>query len=107
MALDLLACTDPGRAGRARRRGHGRADGAAFTADLAERAGVPAEVCDAVAEGRRAALGPAHGGPYDVVAELLAQGAVGDVSYASAVTRLREQGVVELVALAGYYTTAA
>lgn len=39
--------------------------------DLAEGAGVPAEVCDAVSEGRRPALDPALGDAYDVVAELL------------------------------------
>ncbi len=75
--------------------------------ELAEQAGVPAEVCDAVAEGRRPTLGPAHAGAYDVVTELLAHGAVSDVSYANAVAGLGEQGVVELVALAGYYTTLA
>jgi 4-carboxymuconolactone decarboxylase len=75
--------------------------------DLAERAGVPAEVCDAVSQGRRPALGDALEGTYDVVAELLVHRAVSDVSYARAIARLGEQGIVELVSLAGYYTTLA
>ena len=72
---------------------------------IALEAGLSPEIVKAIAEGRR----PAHMTEeealvYDFCAELHRTYGVSDATYARAVSALGEQGVVDLVALHGYYT---
>lgn len=77
-------------------------------APLAEQEGLPREVIDAIAEGRRpAALAGDEALLYDFFFELQRTRTVSDETYAAAVAALGEQGVVDLVALIGYYSTLA
>lgn len=72
-------------------------------APLAEREGLARESIDAIAEGRRPPMAADEAVVYDFLAELRHTRGVSDATYASAVALLREQGVIDLVALAGYY----
>jgi 4-carboxymuconolactone decarboxylase len=73
-------------------------------AEYARQAGIPDAVLDAVAAGEPPVLDePEDSAVHDVVAALLATGAVPDDVYADAVRLLGVPQVVELTALAGYY----
>jgi 4-carboxymuconolactone decarboxylase len=79
-----------------------------FHAPLAAREGLDAAVIAAIAEGRR----PAHANAdealvHDFFVELHGRRSVSDPTYAAALAAVGEQGVVDLVALIGYYTTLA
>jgi 4-carboxymuconolactone decarboxylase len=77
-------------------------------APLAEKAGLDAAILAAIVEHR--ALPPSERGEtvvYNVFAELHKDGAVSDATFRAAVEELGEQGVVDLIALIGYYTTLA
>lgn len=77
-------------------------------APLAEREGVPRPVIDAIAEGRRPSeMAADEALIYDFFAELSRARTVSDATYARAVAALGEPGVVDLVALLGYYATLA
>jgi 4-carboxymuconolactone decarboxylase len=77
-------------------------------APLAEREGLDAEVIAAIADGRRPTNADANETiVYDFFHELFVRRSVSDPTYASTVAALGEQGVVDLVALIGYYTTLA
>lgn len=72
---------------------------------LAMKGGLKPDVAKAVAEGRR----PQHMAEdeeiaYDLCMELLTNHSISDASYARAVSKFGEQGVVEMVSLSGYYT---
>jgi 4-carboxymuconolactone decarboxylase len=70
----------------------------------AMKAGVAPALADAIAEGRRPdAMAQDEALVYDLLAELLHNGGVCDATYARALERFGEQGVVDLVAIAGYY----
>lgn len=77
-------------------------------APLAAKAGLASSTIDAIADGRTP---PALDRPetliHDVVAELHRTHAVSDGTFAAAVEEFGEQGVVDLLALIGYYTTLA
>ena len=77
-------------------------------APLAEREGLGADVIAAIADGRR----PIHAAAdeallYEFFMELQRRRSVSDQTYEAAVSAFGEQGVVDLVALIGYYTTLA
>jgi 4-carboxymuconolactone decarboxylase len=75
---------------------------------LAEERGLPRAIIDAIAQGRRPArMARDEAAVHDFLRELHATQSVGDAAYARAVAVLGERGVVELTALAGYYTTLA
>jgi 4-carboxymuconolactone decarboxylase len=77
-------------------------------APMAEREGLEPDVISAIANGRRPArLGDDEAVVYDFFVELQRARAVSDPTYAAAVGALGEEGVVDLVALIGYYTTLA
>jgi 4-carboxymuconolactone decarboxylase len=77
-------------------------------APLAEREGLSRDVIDAIADGRRpAAAGEEEALVYDFFVELERSRGIGDGTYAQAVETFGEQGVIDLVALIGYYTTLA
>jgi 4-carboxymuconolactone decarboxylase len=72
---------------------------------LALRAGLPQAVTDAIAEGRRPGdMTEDEAVVHDVVTELERNRSVSDATYARAVTRFGEQGVVDLVGTVGYYS---
>lgn len=77
-------------------------------APLAEQEGLARDTIDALADGRRPpAMAADEALVHDFVTELQRSRTVSDATYAGAVAALGEQGVVDLVALTGYYTTLA
>jgi len=71
---------------------------------LALKAGLKAEIADAIAEGRRpAGMAQDEEIVYDLLTETLQNKSVSDVTYERAVKQFGERNVVDLVALAGYY----
>jgi 4-carboxymuconolactone decarboxylase len=77
-------------------------------APLARETGLAADVIDALADGRRpAAISTDAAIVYDFFVELQRTRTVSDSTYAAAVDALGEQGVIDLVALFGYYATLA
>jgi 4-carboxymuconolactone decarboxylase len=75
---------------------------------LAASEGLPQDVIDAIADGRRPApLADDEALLYDFFFELQRSRSVSDATYAKAIAAFGEHGVVDLVALIGYYTTLA
>lgn len=73
---------------------------------LALAAGTSAEAIEALREGRRpVGLSREEELAHDLTAELLANRGVSDATYHAAVEAFGERGVVELVALVGYFAT--
>jgi 4-carboxymuconolactone decarboxylase len=74
-------------------------------ARLALQAGVSADTVDAVAQGRRPdRLTDDESLLYDLSSEIHHHKAVSDATYARAVKRFGEQGVIDAVGITGYYT---
>lgn len=70
----------------------------------AVKAGINAETIEAIEQGRRPkTLAEDEQLVYDLVTELLANKGVSDATYATAVQRYGEDGVVELTSVVGYY----
>ena len=77
-------------------------------APLAAKAGLSVDTIEAIAEGRvPRAMARGETLIYDVVSELHRTHAVSDTTYEAAIAEFGEQGVVDLIALVGYYTTLA
>ena len=77
-------------------------------APLAAKAGLSADTIAAIAEARvPPSMDRAESLVHDVFVELHRGHAVSDATYEAAVAELGEQGVVDLIALIGYYTTLA
>jgi 4-carboxymuconolactone decarboxylase len=77
-------------------------------ASLALRAGVKPEFVTAIAEGRRpTGMEADEEAAYDFCAELRQNQSVSDATYARAISKFGEQGVVDMLGLVGYYTTLA
>lgn len=77
----------------------------AVHAPLALEAGVGADVVEAIAEGRRpAAMSAAEEAVYDFSSELGRNACVSDPTYARALDRIGEAGIIDLCAVNGYYT---
>ena len=75
---------------------------------LALEAGLDPAIVEALAEGRRPdGIDGDAAAVWDVLDELFRTRGVSDATWAAAVDRLGEVGVVEVVATAGYYTTLA
>lgn len=80
----------------------------ALHVDEAEARGIARATIAAIARHRKPARMPADEGVvYDYLGELHAKQAVSDATYARAVAAFGEAGVVDLTAVAGYYTTLA
>jgi 4-carboxymuconolactone decarboxylase len=72
---------------------------------LALKGGLNPDVAKAVAEGRRPAqMAEDETSLYDLIQELLRNRTVSDATYARAVSKFGEQGVVDAVSISGYYT---
>jgi len=72
---------------------------------LALKAGISQDVIDALADGRRpTGMSPDEEICYDFTMELQQNKRVSDATYARAVKRFGENGVIDLVGLNGYYT---
>ena len=68
-------------------------------------AGLKREVADAVAEGRRpAGMAEDEEIVYDTLTELINSKGLSDPTYARAVSKFGEQGLIDLVSVVGYYT---
>ena len=77
-------------------------------APLAQRAGVSGDTIAAIAEARLpSSMDRDEALVYDVFAELHRDRAVSDATYGAAAARFGEQGLVDLIAIFGYYTTLA
>lgn len=75
-------------------------------ADLARKAGVKEETISAIAEGRRpGGMTEDEEIVYEFVSEIRQHQSVCDATYAPVVKRFGEQGVIDITALCGYYTT--
>ena len=75
---------------------------------IALKAGLHAAKADAIAEGRRPdAMGEDEAALYDVLDEILRTQTVSDPTWARAVAAFKERGVIDLLGLAGYYSTLA
>jgi 4-carboxymuconolactone decarboxylase len=75
---------------------------------IAERAGVPVDHVQAVAEGRRPdGMAPDQAVVHDFLQELQANRSVSDLTYGRAVELFGERGVIDLCGLCGYYSTLA
>ena len=78
----------------------------AVHASLAMKAGVSADTVAALAQARRpATMAADEAVAYELYAELLATQGVSDASYRQALEHFGEQGVVEMLALIGYFIT--
>jgi 4-carboxymuconolactone decarboxylase len=72
---------------------------------LALKGGLNPEIAKAVAEGRRPPqMTEDETSLYDLIQELLRNRTVSDATYARAVSKFGEQGVVDAVSISGYYT---
>jgi 4-carboxymuconolactone decarboxylase len=72
---------------------------------LALKAGLKKDVADAIAEGRHpAGMAEDEEIAYNFTTELNQNGTVSDPTYARAVGTFKEQGVIDLIALNGYYS---
>ena len=72
------------------------------------KAGIKQETISAITEGRRpAGMEPDEEIVYDFCSELRQNQSVSDATYARAVSKFGEQGVIDMTALVGYYTTLA
>lgn len=68
-------------------------------------AGLKRSIADAIAEGRRpAGMAEDEEIVYDFLSELLANKSVSDPTYARTAAKFGEQGVIDLIAIVGYYT---
>ena len=75
---------------------------------LALKAGLNQEIISAITEGRRpTGMAADEEIIYDFCSELRQNQSVSDATYARAVSKFGEQGVVDLTGLVGYYTTLA
>ncbi len=72
---------------------------------IAEKAGLSAEIIDAIAEGRRPAkMAADEAAIYDFVDELSRTRSVSDATYARAVEQFGERGVIDMIGIHGYYS---
>lgn len=72
------------------------------------KAGIKQETIDAITQGRRPeTMTPDEEIAYDFFTELSQNHSVSDPTYARAVGKFGEQGVIDMTALTGYYTTLA
>jgi 4-carboxymuconolactone decarboxylase len=75
---------------------------------LALKAGVKPEIVTAITEGRRpAGMAADEEAAYDFCTELRFNQSVSDATYARAVSKFGEQGVIDMTGLTGYYTVLA
>jgi 4-carboxymuconolactone decarboxylase len=75
---------------------------------LALKAGLRAELADAIGDGRRPVdMANDEEIVYDFCDELIRTQGVSDATYARAVAQFREQGVIDMIGIAGYYSTLA
>ncbi|MEO8651679.1 MAG: carboxymuconolactone decarboxylase family protein [Hyphomicrobiaceae bacterium] len=72
---------------------------------IAEKAGLSAEIIDAIAEGRRPAeMAADEAAIYDFVDELSRTRTVSDATYKRAVEQFGEHGVIDMIGIHGYYS---
>jgi 4-carboxymuconolactone decarboxylase len=75
---------------------------------IAVKAGISKEIADAIADGRRpTAMSADEEIVYDFTVELLRNKRVSDATFSRAEQRFSKKGVVDMVGIAGYYTSLA
>ena len=73
---------------------------------LALRAGVSTDTVSAIADGRRpAAMAADEALAYDFAGEVLCNRGVSDATYAAAVAKFGERGLIDMLGVLGYFTT--
>jgi 4-carboxymuconolactone decarboxylase len=73
--------------------------------DIAIKAGLRNEIADAIADGRRpAGMAEDEEAAYDMSIEIQRTKRVSDATWAKAVAKFGEQGVIDLLGINGYYT---
>jgi len=73
---------------------------------LGRKAGIAEDTIAALAEGRRpSVMSPDEAVAYDFCAELLRTKGVCETTYRSAVAQFGENGVIDMIGVAGYFTT--
>jgi 4-carboxymuconolactone decarboxylase len=73
--------------------------------DIAIKAGLRNEIADAIADGRRpVGMAEDEEAAYDMSIEIQRTKRVSDATWAKAVARFGEQGVIDLLGINGYYT---
>jgi 4-carboxymuconolactone decarboxylase len=79
-----------------------------FHAPIARQQGIGQDIIDAIADGRRpSGMSEDMEICYDLTIELHRNKRVSDATYARAVKRFGEKGVLDMVAISGYYTSLA
>ncbi|MFN3745719.1 MAG: carboxymuconolactone decarboxylase family protein [Hyphomicrobiaceae bacterium] len=72
---------------------------------IAEKAGLAAEIIDAIAEGRRPSqMAADEAAIYDFIDELSRNRSVSDATYKRAVDAFGERGVIDMIGIHGYYS---
>jgi 4-carboxymuconolactone decarboxylase len=72
---------------------------------LAMKAGLSADIADAIAQGKRpAAMGPEETVVYDFCHDVLETGQAGDASFKAVVGKFGERGAIDLIGVMGYYS---
>lgn len=72
---------------------------------IAMKAGLPPQLAEAIADGRRpAAMAEDEEAAYDLSIEIQRNKRVSDATYAKAVARFGEPGVIDILGINGYYT---
>jgi 4-carboxymuconolactone decarboxylase len=75
------------------------------TDQLATEAGLNAEIIKALAEGRRPpGMAEPEEAAYDFSLELRRNQSISDATYARVLSNFGEQGIIDMIALTGYYT---
>ena len=73
---------------------------------LALKAGLNADVAQALAEGRRpTGMAEDEAAVYDFCDELFRTRSVSDATYARALAKFKEQGIIDMLGVVGYYST--
>jgi 4-carboxymuconolactone decarboxylase len=72
---------------------------------IAEKAGLAAEIIDAIADGRRPVkMAADEAAIYDFIDELSHNRSVSDATYARAKEQFGERGIIDMIGIHGYYS---
>ena len=79
-----------------------------FHAPLARKEGIGQDIIDAIVDGRRpSGMSEEMEICYDLITQLQREKRVSDTTYAGAIKRFGEKGVLDMIGISGYYTSLA
>ena len=79
-----------------------------FHAPLARKEGIGQDIIDAIADGRRpSGMSEEMEICYDLITQLQREKRVSDTTYAGAIKRFGEKGVLDMIGISGYYASLA